>query len=138
MTRTLSVCVPVVPVPVVLVVEVVIVVAVTDAVGVGEVMLAPGEAEPLATLLVYHQQRTKRRITATAEDATEGNVTLKVNHDGWGIEGTWTMLLRKPIHPPNRSVSSATHSTRQTQPNRAEYTTVMVGLAASLITGQSS
>jgi len=67
-TRILSVCVPVVPVevmPVLVVVDVVTVVDMGDVVGVGEVTLAPAEAEPLAELLV-----------ATAEDAREGKVTM--------------------------------------------------------------
>jgi hypothetical protein len=53
--RILSVCVPVVPVavmPVSVVVDVVIVIGVGDEVGVGEVTLAPAEAEQLAALLV--------------------------------------------------------------------------------------
>ena len=53
--RILSVCVPVVPVaviPVLVEVDVVTVVGVGDEVGVGEVTLAPAEAETLAALLV--------------------------------------------------------------------------------------
>lgn len=63
-TRTLSVCVPVVPAAVASVsveVDVVIVVGVDDVFGAEEVTLAPGEAEPLAALLVYNQRWERKR-----------------------------------------------------------------------------
>jgi hypothetical protein len=61
--------------------EVNVIVDIVDAVGVLEATLAPGESELLPALLVYNQRLAERGlITATAEEAWEGKVTLEINY----------------------------------------------------------